>query len=209
MAGKSKSTKKSTKAKTNISKPLKQAVKQIADRLDKQKMERKFHDVSSTAVGVNYSWSYTKLSDVSQGDTDVTRDGDAIMPTSLEFNYQLICGDTTNIFRILIVRCKLGDTTSDYFAVNNSTLAPLSPFVHDTRSDFEVLYDSTHNLDSVSHNSITKRVMLKLAPSKQIQFTGGTTTYGKNGLYLLLCSDSSAVAHPTISYYSRLNFLDP
>lgn len=180
------------------------------------RQEEKYKDTSTAYAVQDYNATIVDLTNISQGDTDTTRDGDQVLPTRLELRGQLHGADATNTFRIIIFRWKSNsqstldptypDILQSVYAA--TSLAPLAPYYHDGRTLFDVLYDQKFDLAGDVGNSNYVRgfqanVHLKNHP---IQFTD--TNAGVNKLYMLYVSDSSAPTHPAIEYIARVFFTD-
>lgn len=192
-----------------VSKNLKKAITRISKRVLSTNQEHKYFDYNFNNNGVDYDGTTFYISDIAQGDTDTTRVGDQLMPTSLLMNLALTVGDTTNLMRIVVVRWRTNVSTlavGNIFTYLGVQWAPESPFHHDGRSQFEVLHDSLHALASAYRPVIILRKRLRLA-KKAIKFSAGSTT-ASDKILLIAVSDSAAAAHPTIQGYTRLNFTD-
>ncbi len=175
--------------------------------------EDKYHDVNQTAFSTDFSWKIDALSSVPQAagaSTDLTRIGDEIRGRYIDLRYQIAAGDVTNLFRICLVRWN-GDGTpaaADFISLNSSANAAITPFKHDNRNLFNVLYDRLHSTTTSGSNqsvNVMKRILLR---NKRINYLAGATTNVKGGLYLIYVSDSAAAAHPAINYHTRLSFSD-
>lgn len=177
--------------------------------------EHKYFDTPFAVVTIPRAGNVLELTTIAQGLLDTNRIGDNIQPTSLQINLlfsnDLAAGVATWI-RFVIFRWKI-DTNIALPALGNimqntpaSTLAPLSPFNHDQRSQFEVLYDDLFNLDNV-YGSVNKcyKMLLPLA-QKEVKYDAATTT-ASGHLYSIMISNVAAVL-PTATGYIRVNYTD-
>lgn len=193
------SKKRSKKTKALTRKDVRKEILKIA--------EKKFINGTNSA-GIDFSGTVTSISDVAQGDTDNTRDGDNLYLTSLQLRWSVVLGDSTNLARIIVFQWKPNSTptTGDILITTGSTAAPLSAYNHDTRQSYRILSDSLVALNAAETMKAGTSFVVNF-PVKQIQYTGSGTT-GTNKLYLLALSDSGASSHPTFTYYYKLNYRD-
>lgn len=188
---------------------VKSMVRKVVNKALSKNMEHKYFDYQFASPSVDDQGITYYISDVPQGDTDTTRDGDKLMPTSLDLNLAVYAGDTTNVVRFMIVRWHSNVSTlaaGNVFQYLNSAYAPHTPLHHDGRSQFEVLLDKTIVLNTVSR-PIVKIVKRLILAKKTIKYSAGSTT-GSDKILALAVSDSAATSHPAIAGYSRLNFTD-
>jgi len=175
--------------------------------------EKKYKANSIPQTAVDFTGSLVDFhATIAQGDTDITRDGDQLWTRSFEFNYISIGVDTTNAMRILIFIWKPTSTpvVTDILAFGNGTnVAPGSPYNHDRRSDFYILYDALHSYSLGGPDCISKKILIYKIPTylRKAQYVNQGTV-GANHIYVLFISDSAAATHPTIAYNSKLNFTD-
>jgi len=128
--------------------------------------------------------------------------------------------DTSNNVRIIIFQW-LGDTVpvgSDLFQSagagatyspwNISNIDKINVLMDRTYSHYLTCYQETAVTTTVSGNHIMDKAFIpgrKLAP---ISFNSGGTASTGNDVYICHVSDSSASPHPTVSYYTRLTYID-
>ena len=189
----------------------KQFVKRVQHVITKT-AEKKFYPVSQLPTAVSEAGILWSLSSVPQGTTDVTREGDQLRLRSIEFNYQCIVADTTNTMRVIVFIYKPPaiPTVTDILQGPVSTaVAPLSPYNHDNRYNYQVLHDRLYQLDSVTQ-LVTKKLKIWKIPNilRKVQYVAGSITLNMNGVYVLAISDSAAVTHPTFGFHSKVNFSD-
>jgi hypothetical protein len=172
------------------------------------KMELKYF-LFSYANNVSWSGVVMSVSDVTQGDSDTTRDGDRLLPKDLSLRGTWVISDTTNVCRVILFRWLPSSTpaVSDIVTSNyvGTTAAAFSPLTHDTRQQYKILADQICILD-VSHTVRLLNWNLKLPP-QPIQYVAGTTT-GSNKLYILVITDSGAASHPGANFALKLTYTD-
>lgn len=171
--------------------------------------EKKYFAVSSGGPQtVDYSGVITSISNVAQGDTDVARDGDQLYLRSLEIHWEAIVADVFNVLRFIVVQWYPATTpvVSDILLTPGTVDSHMSPYNHDTRFQFRILYDKRVTINTDKPSALLK-VRIRRFARRRIQYLGGTTD-GQNKIYVLKISDSGAVPHPTIQNFSKLNFGD-
>lgn len=186
-----------------------QQVVAIARGLLTPNMEVKYY-VSNYLANVDYNGVISSVSSVPQGDTDVSRDGDRIMPLTFELRGTWAVADSFNVCRTILFRWN-NDTTPAVTDILDTTFiatgqAPVAPFTHDTRQMYTVLMDQTVFLHTYKIIDGLTWPKFKL-PRVPIQYLAASTT-GSNKLYLLLISDSAASAHPGANIVHKLTFTD-
>lgn len=209
---------------TKVSKAVNKAISKKIKLALNANLEKKFLIVSGNQ-SLSTTWSLIRLTGVPQSSTvdqsDSVRIGDAIRMTSLRLSYSLFYGDSTNVIRVVAFQYKLQDDNAvtapviSQIVQSPGTYPFLSTFNHDhlRAGDFHVLYDRVHFLSQTAEDfsNLYKwkrniRLMDKWT-TKNIEFIGGTAN-GKQHIYLAAVSDSGAVSHPNMAYYSKLTFTD-
>jgi hypothetical protein len=199
-----------SKGKKETKSVSKSEVKQIVKSLLKEVQELKIFVTQGTSVATDYTGAVYDMSAVTQGDTDVSRDGDRIQIAELSFKWTAVVGDAYNLVRCILFQW-IPDSAvgtppvTNVIQTNGSINAPLSYRSIDFVKDVYVLYDKTVYVQTY-HPVEVNSVVLRKFHDKQMQFTGATSR--TNGLFLLLISDSSAATHPAVNYYCTLRFTD-
>lgn len=204
-----KKTKKAWKKLKAMKKPTVTKIvnKSVKTALNKN-IELKYRDVNSV-LSVDYTGYFYDLSTyITQGITDSTRVGDKLTMRSLELNYNITNGDTTNQVRVIVLRLKSlasSLTALTQILTNTSSVyAPLSTYLHDSRSQFVIHYDKLHTVDT--YNPI-KAFKTKIKMTSKTEYNGAGTD-GYHHIFLLAISDSGAVTHPSLTWYTRMNYVD-
>jgi hypothetical protein len=180
-------------------------IKQMIDGHFKSNTELKWF-AKAISSNLDYAGVIFDLSAITQGDTDLTRDGDSVNKEFIEINYQLVRGDITNALRIVLFQYGLNSTPTptDIWTNLGSSSAPYGIIYPDAKQYVKVLEDRLYSVGDVNTN-IVDSIRLKL--SGKVQFASATTV-GTSKLYLLAISDSAASSHPTIVGSSFLHFRD-
>lgn len=201
------------------------------------KPEKKVIDIQNS-ISVSSTPTIIPLTDISQGSTAGTRNGNDVKPVSMQVRWSVLCSttDSYNSVRFLIVQgrdWRVGDPASTDLQANGSQ-DMLTPLEWHKKARFAILYDSgavrtrTINVYSgsspyiVFHHDHHKKlkelprgsdaINIKLAGRKnvvnRIKFDGTTATTGSGRFWLMVCSDSTAIQHPTVEYYIRTVYRD-
>jgi len=195
-----------------LKKDIQKIVRKAIKRNDDTEGELKYFDTVN-ANTVDFSGSVIALTDIPQGDTDLTRDGDSLLPINLEMRLVTFVADAYNAFRVIIFRWHpyFGSDApgpAEILQLTGSSNAVNSPYNHDLRNNFTILYDKTRMMvDDQDNNSLVWQKKLKLKP-KQVQYVAASTTNQSMGLYCLMISDSSQVSDPGSTYYFRVYYHD-
>lgn len=162
--------------------------------------------------GIDNAGSIVSLSDVAQGDTDNTRNGDSLFASSLGMRYHWVGADAYNTMRLIIFQWNqddvpsVGDILLDVGVVSSCT----ENYNTDQASHYKIMYDHTITAtQAVTGQGYSGPFMAKKlrVPRSKIQFNGGGTV-GTGKIYYLALSDSAAASHPSLLFTSRLNYRD-
>lgn len=187
-------------------------VRKIVEKRIRRDTEVKYADFNDSGTGVDFSGTFIRVTNIAQGDSDTTRDGDKLTPVYLNVKWKVGVGDSTNIMRVIIFQWKqnilsISPTQAYLLAQTGSALSPISPYNWDTRSNFRVLKDFKVTVDSVNKPQVVGRTFLKLNKLEKVAFDAGGTN-GNNQIYIYVVSDSGAASHPTWAMTARLAFTD-
>lgn len=197
--------------KIKVSKKFKTAVRREIKSTISRTAEKKYHRLAVAGSGYDYGGVVVSLSDVPAGTTDLTRVGDSLSIRSIRVMGKILSADTTNTYRIIVFQW-LDDQTPTPANVLSSVYVGTvngvnSPYYHDQRKKFRVLWDKRFNVDNVSHAQQLFDTKHLFPSTKKISFNAGGTT-GNAKIYMLLISDSGAAPHPTLDFVSQLSYND-
>lgn len=184
-----------------------------------QQLEKHYFDVNPVTFNAGFTGNFQLLTGTTLGDTDLTRTGDKINIKSISIKGSLYSNDPTNVARIIVFQY-LGDTgvagpvIGEILQTTGSNLAPFSPYSKDYAGyKWVPLYDKMFAMSNVNGINI-KLFDIKITPRNFrgkakpfIQYQGG----GSNGvghIYILFISDGGLSPDVSVSYQSRLRFLD-
>lgn len=150
------------------------------------------------------------LTSIPQGDTDGSRDGDALRVLSIQLTCAWTAADAYNIVRMVIFQwmppSSIGAPPALADIFQDTATPVISAFTHDTRKSYRILCDRRAVVDSDDPCKIFKMVCYKKM-NRNLQYVGGTTT-GRGNIYCWLVSDSAVSAHPACSWSGKTNFTD-
>lgn len=168
--------------------------------------ELKHNEITGTITAPTSSGSITELSATTQGDTNNTRNGDTIYPTSLALRMKMninASADSTQV-RVIIFRW-ISEAPSGVGNILEST--SITSFKdQNERFQSQFLYDRVFNLNSVNKPELFFSKRIKL--TKPISYSEAAPgVANRNGIWILIISDE-AVNTPTLAYNTRLYFKD-
>lgn len=183
----------------------KQVKKLVEAPLEKKKFHASYQDANVTATHV-----VSEICNIGQGDTEATRDGDAIKITSAFYRGHIVAADQTNVVRLTLIRWKPNGTPSADKIYETAVIGTdggiYSDFNHQYRSDFVVLQDKFITVQG-TNGQCQRMFTLKCGHQPKTVFNGSATT-GANKLFLIKSSDSLAATHPTITMRGELFYTD-
>lgn len=144
-------------------------------------------------------------------------EGDNIVPKYVQVRYLVRASVNTldpgepnyNMVRVIIGQSDLLDlpTPQLLLEATNSAIAPLS-MKNDSRStEYKILYDKTHYLNTINNLTEGANVFIPGHKFNQVFFTStGTQSIVKGCPFLIVISDDGATDYPDFTFYSRVKF---
>lgn len=173
-------------------------------------MERKSFHASYQDAALSDTHIVSELFQVSQGDTQDTRDGSKCKITSCFIRGNVVAGDSTNIIRLTLIRWKPNSTPTAAQIYESATIgtngAMFSSFNHEYRGDFVVLQDKFISVEATA-GQLQRMFTLRCGHQPATTFNDAATT-GANKLFLVASADSLAVSHPTATFWSEIYYTD-
>jgi hypothetical protein len=183
-------------------------ISRVALKILKKNQEHKSFD-TGFGSSVSSTGTIQKLSTIPQGDTDSTRDGDALQIIRIEFRVAFAFADPVNTGRVIVARWNQDDSSAAPTGITDilQTATPYSPYNRDNlrAKKFSVIFDNTYLVGATGPN-ILGSCLSKNYPSK-IAFQAAANT-GNGHIYAFMVSDSAAIAHPIFTYVARIWFTD-
>lgn len=177
----------------------------LAKKAQNQK-ELKWINVSSANLNVGITPVLENLSTLAQGFSNNNRDGNVIYPTSIKFRATMVMDaaiGSTNI-RVIILRW-ISDTPSGVSDILQSPT--IESFKSDNdRYSSQILYDRVITL---SDGTTSQRyVSIKHRLKGLIAYPETSSIANRNGIWLLMLSNSPDATPVVVDYSSRLYFKD-
>lgn len=176
-------------------------------------VEVKNFDIQQTVANMSTTPFILQLSNIPQGDTTSTRDGNQLKTMGLELGYSLIVNATLprTIVRIIVVCDKqtnqaiynIDDLLEDSSAGDNI----VSPYNLNNRHRFNIIYDRVHSLSLAEATVTVKRY---LAFSKLIRFDASTSAIAdltQNSISMVQMTNEPTNV-PAITSFLRLRYVD-
>ncbi len=177
-------------------------------------VEYKFIDTITTSLGVSTTPSIIQLSNISQGDTTITRDGSQLKVLSIQWSYFVAqnANAVQSTLRCMLIKDKqtnqaifaAGDVLSNITTQN----ALNSPYNRDNRKRFTILYDKVHSFSDNGQKSF--HYGQKFSQEQILRYDGnaGDITDLTQTSYALLLVSTEATNTPGFTSFIRLNFVD-
>ncbi len=176
-----------------------------------RKVEVKTFDVAINNVAVPATGAFRSLADIAQGDTSITRDGNAVAPfrLHLSFNWIGVIAMRSAIMRCIIFRdMKQEDSTVPTLLNVLTTVDPTSLYNRLQRKRWKVLYDRSWTATQSNTDAFMAIGFINMKLRLPLKFSGAAaTSHLENGLYMILVSNQ-AIDIPSFRYTSRLFFND-
>jgi len=189
--------------------PTRKEIVNIVKSISHQDVEKKWLNYA-TLTTFSATPTYLDMTSLSVGSSITTRIGNQIKVKDFEIRWQATVADSSNLIRVLLVEWKMDDTVMacDYARILTDTSsgqrAVHAPFVPTVPSIFKIHMDLRISVDAF-HPVRVGYEKLKLNISSQ--YAPGVNS-GKNHVYLIIFSDSAAVAHPEFDYEVLFRFED-
>jgi hypothetical protein len=201
-----------------------QEVSKIVQKNFSKRVELKYYTFGAQPTVTSGAPVITSLSDIAQGDTDITRNGDRLNMIRLELRYIMKVNLSNlipaNIVRVIIFQWLPNDGTAAPTVSNiltpdgfTGTFTVLSAHNHDGRDMYRIVYDHCHvivgtgTIYSQASGICVDKVVSLAAAIKHVQFNGSTTN-ATNKLFVLFLTDAT-VNQPFVYWNTKLYFRDP
>lgn len=186
-------------------KPSKAFTRKVLKVVRKVQEKKYWPFLNSTTISL--VGSLLDVSGVTQGDTDVTRDGDQLTVKSMIINFSNTVADGSNYLRFIAFQWYPATTPTSADVILDTTQPIISPYAHDTRYQYRILQDKLCYVDTDDPNRLCMMKVTRGFKTRTIQYIGGGTT-GTNKIYVFVFSDSGAAPHPAVAWSGKLNFVD-
>lgn len=177
-------------------------------------VEYKFHDVTLTLTTVAQTPIITQLTNIPQGDTDISRDGAQVKLVRINVKY-LINSHVDALFTQ--IRCMLVHDRQTNQAIYSATDllsditgsdAIVSLLNLDNKYRFQVLYNKVHTLSNVGRTSsahqVSKELSMKLRYDASTPSIADLTSSSLSWIFI----SNHATTSPEVTFFSRVRYID-
>ncbi len=182
--------------------------------------ELKIIDTKGTGTAIpDGAGVLVQLTNMGQGNTDATRNGNQITLKKLEMRLQLILASAASSSQIRVMIVKDKQTNGAGISVDKllesvaNLQSLISPLESDNLKRFAILYDRVHVLNRPGISAVQSNVKYVSKFKKlnmRIQYNGTGTTItalNSNSLSLLFISNEPT-NEPTVDFFVRLSYID-
>lgn len=199
--------------------PLNSVQKQQVRSIAKKDEQVKYYLQQASANAMTTTPVLFQLSQIPQGVTDSSRQGDRLHWRDIECRGWMEVGDPTNLVRIIIFQWSQNTTP---LAGNlllpgfSGAIDVTSTYSHDNRQFYTILYDSFQSLvgngtaTTYPGTDTTQKTFYfkKKIPWVTVQYVGGSATVGSNQVWYLRVADSGVVPNPFVNFTTKFTFVD-
>lgn len=198
----------------------KKQVATIAKRVFNSGTEMKYFDGVADESAISSGGSSYLLTNIPQGATNITRDGNVVRIRSVEVNINMyivvaaVLQEYSCAYRFVLVLWKSDEdidpvSTAKIFQDVSAQRAVNTPFLFNTRKKYRILADRRVTSTWTGTNQKVIRIVKKF-PGLGIKqsYTDSANNQAFNQISLHIFTDSTAVDHPRITFYSRVLFTD-
>lgn len=210
--------KKSSSYYTHGKNALELALKAIAVATATKKLlnvELKAFNITQIATDIpNGSGTIVQLTNIAQGDSAITRDGQQLKLVRQIFRAEIVmsASATNSMVTVMLVRDNSTNqaiyATSDIMGATTDILSVISPYNFNNQSRFKILKRWIFKLNSASNTS--KIIQYFGSPNLVIRYDDNGNTIAsltKNSISLLFISDETTNV-PTITFFNRFRYVD-
>jgi len=200
--------------KTPFTKAQRAYINKTANNKIAKKVKRKQTDIMIANTGIGATVGLVvAINGVVQGTDNGQRIGDGIQTLLIDFYWEWIVADSTNMCRITIIIWKELDDVApligDIFQ-DTSNVRPFSAFDFTNEGErFRVVLDRMYSLQT--GNISNRHGRIRLFPKSLPRLTSFPTDIlaeGINKVYLILWSDSGSTAHPSFKMHGKMEYID-
>jgi len=182
------------------------AVRQMLQSNANTRLEMKYFIAFINSVVTN-GGSITDMLAVPQGDSDLTRDGDALSVQRSEVILSIDMAESNAVRTVIFLWKPFSVPTVSSVLQNIGAYGFASPLTHDTRNQYMILYDNIiYGVGTTSSGRQGTTFRLNM-PRIQTRYDAGTTS-GSNKVYVVQISDSAAAPNPAVVLSMKHWFTD-
>ncbi len=179
-------------------------------------VEFKHHDVNTVFASVVNVWASDALTDIPQGDTDESRDGDAIRLKSLFMNItmQNVDANASQLLRFLIVQdnSDMENTApliADLIDGGDVSVQAMREIDLSNAKLYNIVHDKVYQLAQNGQPGSLKYLQLYFPLNAVVKWTSGTATDFKTGhFFLFVISSTTTASEVSLSFRARFRYID-
>jgi hypothetical protein len=187
-----------------------QLIQKVMSKIDK-KRDVKWYEFYSS-YGQATTWIFNDLTGaIAQGTSASDRIGTTIRLSKINFRAMVAVGDATNVYRIILFRWRVSDTSdapgaAELFSPTGLGSYPVNaPLLPTKPSRFQIVKDWTFSL--ATNWQPVQIFNFDLPLNWDVAYDTGVNT-GKDHLYMATCSDSGGVPNPSAIFEHMIHFHD-
>lgn len=189
--------------------------KMVVKKMIKNNEEVKYFRPGIASSSVSNVATISALGNIIQGVGDVNRIGSQVTFENIKVKLDAIMSDSTNIVRFILFKWKENDTFTTPTAAQILGTGPSGgvdvwSFPNDeTSQSYQILYDKVFvGSNGSSSDTLRQFAQRSIKLGHKVKFNSDLVTTGTNKLYQLNISDSAAVVHPTLTWFTEIAFTD-
>jgi len=207
--------KRTTNRKRNANnKPLRKIARAEARKVLSREIETKYtdHTAANQSVDASVGKFFELTENIAKGTgAENSYIGTKITPKYLEVRGAVGVGDSFNYVRVFLIQSKTANapTVTSIFDLSGSLIAPFAFLNRDYTMTYKLLGSKLLKVVDGSENSV-RPFFFRVSARKlsQVHTLTGSSARTAGLIWLCAVSDSTAAAHPTMSYMARLSFTD-
>ena len=170
--------------------------------------EKKHFASGNVALNISDVFTFYPLTDIPQGDTQSTRDGEQLKIVSGSVLGSIKGSGGENVIRIFVFRWSMNSTptAADVFQIVSPSIGSFySPINQRNKQFIHVIHDRMHTLSGTGQGS--KIISVKIPSQPKITYNTSAVT-GANKIYMVTISDDAATPFPILAYRSEIIYTD-
>lgn len=177
-------------------------------------VEYKFNDVQLTSVGVTTTHNIMQCSNIDQGLTDITRNGNSIKAVSFEYRMVIKQNETATQSQLRIIVIKDKQTNGVIYAANDlladvsSFDAIVAPFDPNNKYRFTVLSDRVVSLQDSGKKTAYIKWRTSLNDKIRYDASANDITDLTSSSFSIFIISNEVTNSPVVTAFARLRYVD-
>ncbi len=170
--------------------------------------ENQYHSLNTSTTS-STTPTFNAFTNIAQGDTNLTRDGNEILIKRVRLNFSMAAADTTNIIRLILFYWN-NDTTPAVEDLFIDGAGDVNSTLLNHNQNARILFDKRIALSSTGANNVVLfSYDKKYKKGVKVEYNSSTSTdVHRNSLHLMNVSDSGAATHPALAWRGTIEFND-